>query len=276
MDKLEYDSLHKFLVSLGLIFIALPFVVLYFFFSNDFTLISQKEFEELSLFSRNQLQQYECLMNIAIIVLPIICIVLFIAGIILLIIGIRNWKKVQKNLDAAIEADRIKHELDVSKMKNSEILERTIEEVKEAEPSNDTPVQSVIMRHMDIEDRYFSNALPKRIMRKYSFRRNVKIGRIEYDGIAVSSVDNTDIIFEIKYWKQPRTTQMLRTSIERLYNAGVNYEVLKHRNFRCVLAIITTLDNIGVMQKWVEHISHEESNYDFSKIEIQYVAEENI
>ena len=69
---------------------------------------------------------------------------------------------------------------------------------------------------------------------------------------------------------------MLRTSIERLYNAGVNYEVLKHRNFRCVLAIITTLDNIGVMQKWVEHISHEESNYDFSKIEIQYVAEENI
>ena len=107
----------------------------------------------------------------------------------------------QKNLDAAIEADRIKHELDVSKMKNSEILERTIEEVKEAEPSNDTPVQSVIMRHMDIEDRYFSNALPKRIMRKYSFRRNVKIGRIEYDGIAVSSVDNTDIIFEIKYWE---------------------------------------------------------------------------
>lgn len=30
MDKLEYDSLHKFLVSLGVIFIALPFVVLYF------------------------------------------------------------------------------------------------------------------------------------------------------------------------------------------------------------------------------------------------------
>ena len=41
MDKLEYDSLHKFLVSLGLIFIALPFVVLYFFFSNDFTLIRE-------------------------------------------------------------------------------------------------------------------------------------------------------------------------------------------------------------------------------------------
>lgn len=201
---------------------------------------------------------------------------MFIAGIILLIFGIRNWKKAQKNLDAVIEADRIKHELDVSKMKNSEILERTIKEVKEAEPSNDTPVQSVIMRHMDIEDRYFFNALPKRIMRKYSFRRNVKIGRIEYDGIAVSSVDNTDIIFEIKYWKQPGTTQMLRTSIERLYNAGVNYEVLKHRNFRCVLTIITTLDNIGVMQKWVEHISREESNCDFSKIEIQYVAEENI
>lgn len=57
MDKLEYDSLHKFLVSLGVIFIALPFVVLYFVFSNDVILISQIDFDGLSQYSQNLLQQ---------------------------------------------------------------------------------------------------------------------------------------------------------------------------------------------------------------------------
>ena len=53
-----------------------------------------------------------------IIVLPIACVLLFVAGIILLVTGITNWKKVQKNLDAVIEADRIRHELENEKMKN--------------------------------------------------------------------------------------------------------------------------------------------------------------
>ena len=72
MDKLEYDSLHKFLVSLGVIFIALPFVVLYFVFSNDVILISQIDFDGLSQYSQNLLQQQSFLWKIVIIVLPII------------------------------------------------------------------------------------------------------------------------------------------------------------------------------------------------------------
>ena len=69
MDKLEYDSLHKFLVSLGVIFIALPFVVLYFVFSNDVILISQIDFDGLSQYSQNLLQQQSFLWKIVIIVL---------------------------------------------------------------------------------------------------------------------------------------------------------------------------------------------------------------
>ena len=134
MEKLEFDSLHKFLVSLGLIFIALPFLLLIYLFNSDITLISQEEFDALSSYSQNQIQNKEYLINITLKIFPILFFLMLIVGIILLIIGIRNWKKVQKNLDGLVEADRIKHELDAAQMKQSEVLEKTVEEVKEAEP----------------------------------------------------------------------------------------------------------------------------------------------
>ena len=279
MDKLEYDSLHKFLVSLGVIFIALPFVVLYFIFSNDVTLISQIDFDGLSLYSQNLLQQQSYLWRIAIIVLPVICIVLFVVGSILLIIGISNWRKVQNNLDAVIAADRIQRELDTERMKNSEIVEKATEEVKEYETQTNMPEHSAIIKHLDIEERYFTktiNEWPAWKRRRYSFWRNIKIGNYEYDVVAVSSIDNIDVIFEIKYWRQPRTTQMLRKSLERLYNAGVNYEKLKCRNFTCVLAIVAPEASISSMRRWVESLSHEGAEYDISKIKIEYIAEETI
>ena len=279
MDKLEYDSLHKFLVSLGVIFIALPFVVLYFIFSNDVTLISQVDFDGLSLYSQNLLQQQSFLWKIVTIILPIVCILLFVVGVILLAIGITNWRKVQKNLDAVIEADRIRHELDNEKMKNSEIFEKATEEVRENELQANTSEHSAIIKHLDIEDRYFAkviNEWPVWKRRRYSFWRNIKIGKYEYDGVAISNMDNIDLIYEIKYWKQPRTIQMLRTSIERLYKAGVNYETLKHRNFTCILAIVAPEASISSMKRWVESLSHEGAEYDISKIQIQYVAEETI
>lgn len=279
MDKLEYDSLHKFLVSLGVIFIALPFVVLYFIFSNDVALISQVDFDGLSLYSQNLLHQQGWLLKITIIVLPIVCVVLFLVGVILLVVGIVNWRKVQKNLDAVIEADRIRHEYDTAKMKNSEILERAAEEVKESEPAINVSDNSVIIQQMDIEDRYFAKVWgewPTWKRRRYSLWRNIKIGKYEYDGLAVSTTDNIDLIYEIKFWRQPRTIQMLRVTLERLYRAGANYETIKHRNFTCVLAIVTPQETIPSIRRWVESLSHEGTEYDISKIEIQYIAAESI
>ncbi len=276
MDKLEYDSLHKFQVSLGLIFIALPFVILLYLFNGEITLISQSEFEALSEYSQNQLHQHDSIINTFLIIFPIVCIASFIVGGILLYIGIKNWKKVQSDIDGVIAADRLKHELDAEQMKQSEVLKRTIEEVKESNPNETVPEQSAIMRHMDIEELYFSNSIPNHIKRRYFFKRNLKIGKFEYDGIAISTKDNIDLIYEIKFWRQPRTAQMLRSSLEHLYKAGVNYEIVKQRNFRCILVIVTSKEKVEAVQRWVEGISHEEVVYDFSKFEIQYITEDEL
>ena len=58
MEKLEYDSLHKFLVSLGIFFIVLPFLILLYNLTVDIPLVSQEEFDVLSSYSQNQLNEY--------------------------------------------------------------------------------------------------------------------------------------------------------------------------------------------------------------------------
>lgn len=275
MEKLEFDSLHKFLVSLGLILLVLPFALLYLFLNNDVLLISQEEFNALSTYSLNQLQQQERITTFFLFALPIGFVLSFTIGIILLIIGIKNWRKVQQNLDAVVAADRIKHELDAAQLKNSEILERTIHEVQESDSTETSPTQSKIMKYMDIEDLYFTNCLPLEMKKRYYFRRNIRIGGMTYDGIAISTTDNIDLIYEIKYWKRSQPVQLIYRALTQLYNAGLNYETTKHRNFKCILVIVTSGDNLDSMQKRVDGL-REKSLHEFSTVEIKCIAEESL
>lgn len=275
MDKLEFDSLHKFLVSLGLIFITLPFLLVIYLFNSETLLISQEDFDSLSSYSQNQIHDKEHLINIVLKIFPFLFFLMLVIGIILLIIGIKNWKKVQKDLDGLVEADRIKHELDAAQMKQSEVLEKTVEEVKEAASITVSPEKSALKTYLDAEDHFFKNGIPSHIKRRYFIKRNIKIGKIEYDGIAISTFDNIDLIYEIKVWKQPHSLSILKTTLERLYNAGINYETYQHRNFKCILVIATTRENLDKMRQWTERLAHDNTTYKFSNIEIQYYIDES-
>lgn len=48
LDKLQYDSLYKFLVSLGVVLIALPITALIFLENGTMHIISKLEYENLS------------------------------------------------------------------------------------------------------------------------------------------------------------------------------------------------------------------------------------
>ena len=70
---------------------------------------------------------------------------------------------------------------------------------------------------------------------------------------------------------------LLGSDVAHLQLAEVwEYETLKHRNFTCVFAIIAPEAILPSMKRWVESLSHEGAEYDISKIQIQYVAEESI
>ena len=77
MDKLQYDSFYKFLVSLGLILLALPFAALIFLFYVDPILISQVEYDALSEFSLQMIENRNELVSMAISVFPVVSAVAF-------------------------------------------------------------------------------------------------------------------------------------------------------------------------------------------------------
>ena len=289
MNKPEYGSLHKFLVSLGLILLALPLVLLYFFTRTDFLLLTRAEYAKLSDFSLHQLQQYNALMSQLETLFPALCIVSLAGGIALLYKGIIGWAPVQRDLDDIIKADLNSRELDNKRMSSSEVLEKAEREAEEAEEVNapaqenalppppqpeappsepepkaaDTakaappepavpskrdasskPVASArstaaaARKYLEIEGRYFAFLRRSGALDYYRLERNIRLDRFSYDAIAVSERDNIDIIYEVKYWRRMSSLASVQSVLQHLESAGVNYERLRRRNFRCVLVIV--------------------------------------
>jgi hypothetical protein len=56
MDKLQYDSFYKFLVSLGMLLITLPVLAFLYVLNMDCKIISQSDYDNLSQISIQRIQ----------------------------------------------------------------------------------------------------------------------------------------------------------------------------------------------------------------------------
>lgn len=281
MSNLEYDNLYKFLVSLGIVLIVLPVAVLVFLFNSELILISQVDFDALSAFSLQMVQQREQLASYFVVVFPWVAAALILLGIVLLIFGICKWVGVQKNLDKKLDAETTLQSLAVLEMNNKEVTEKIEAETKEDTPTESTnvenaPVDSHLSRmkkYIEIEEMCF-NYFTKMYGRRYSFKRNIGIGKHKYDFIGVSQRDNIDLIVEIKYWSTAAgIARRLYDFLDNFYDAGINYETIAHRNFRCIAVLVTTKDQLPRLEANIETYrqAHRENA---SKIEIKCFAEE--
>lgn len=284
MDKLQYDNLYKFLVSLGIVLIVLPIAALVFLFNADPILISQVDYDLLSEFSLQMVANRNEMISFFISVFPWFSAVLIVIGIGVLIIGVIKWSELQENLDkksfadtrAALEA------LNALTMSNAEVIAKADEEAKEAavieSPASSGPPDEkahlgALNKYIEIEDSCF-NYFFKRYAKKYSFERNIRIGRYCYDFIGVSKFDKIDLLFEIKYMKNTvKNIRRIYEVFERAYNSGTNYETIAHRNFKCVVVIVTNREELPRMKTIVDTY-HTEYNKDADKIEIKCMAED--
>lgn len=104
MDKLQYDNLYKFLVSLGIVLIVLPVAALVFLFNIEPILISQADYDLLSDFSLQMIATRNKLTSYFISIFPWVAGILICIGIVVLLIGIFKWVGLQKNLDKKLDA----------------------------------------------------------------------------------------------------------------------------------------------------------------------------
>ena len=105
MDKLQYDNLYKFLVSLGIVLIVLPVAALVFLFNMEPILISQADYDLLSEFSLQMIANRNELTSYFISIFPWFAGSLICVGVGVLLIGICNWVGLQKNLDKKLDAE---------------------------------------------------------------------------------------------------------------------------------------------------------------------------
>ena len=289
MDKLQYDSLYKFLVSLGVVLIALPVAAIIFLANGTMLIISQAEYESLSQYSIRNLEQRDYIISLIIKILPVLFVILCIAGTILVIFGLKNWYKIQKILDIQVAAETKIKELEASKMSDGEMIREKIREVEEASNNdNDFSIDVTqsespystqhqrLLKYAEIEDNFFEYGIPAPVKRRYTHKRNLRIGRFSYDAVAVSLKNNIDLIYEVKYWDKKPSNTLLRQTLEHLHLAGINYETEEHRNYHCILAIVSPKQISEDLMEQIETFIEKSPGLNYSDIDIKYITEESI
>ncbi len=132
MNKLQYDSFYKFIVSIGIILIGAPIVGMHFFFNGNYdVIISEKEYSELSSISLQLLEEKEKLISHIFPQLPAILLTSIVIGILCIIWGGLKWYKIQKTLDENIELDVKWKRFQFQKLSPEEIAEKAISENNE-------------------------------------------------------------------------------------------------------------------------------------------------
>ncbi len=282
MDKLQYDSFYKFLVSLGIILITLPIVALVFVVNCEPILISQSEFDVLSEFSQNSVQQKESVLSLIVTWLPICAQILIPIGVGCLLYGGIRWHLIQLQLDDQVKSDTIMKKINAQNMNASQIVTKAAGEVTDAESNEEAenpPQQKFamagdkIIKYMQIEDLCYAWA-ERKYSRKYHLKKHVRIGNWDYDFVAVSKKNDSDLLFEVKYWKQLPPTQITSSLLYKMFTAEKNYETETHRNIQSIIIIVTPKQNLEKMQERLAK-RIEIRNMDCSA-EIQYLAEEEL
>lgn len=284
MDKLQYDNLYKFLVSLGIVLIVLPVAALVFLLNMEPILMSQADYDLLSEFSLQMIANRNELTSYFISIFPWLASSLICIGVGVLLVGIFKWVGLQKNLDKKLDAEAAMQTLNLLKMSSAEVTAKIEEEVKET-AAIETPTppispavndhSSVMNKYIEIEELCF-NYFTKRYAKKYSFERNIRMGKYCYDFIGVSKLDNIDLIFEIKYMKiATGNSRRIYDVFEHVYDSGINYETIAHRNFRCVVVIVTPKEELPRLENIVETYCKAHSE-NANRIEIKCMAEESL
>lgn len=288
MNKLEYDNLYKFLVSLGIILIALPLAAMIYFYNINPILISQTDYELLSEYSLQMITNRNQLLSTFIKAFPWFAAISILIGVILIICGIYKWFFIQKKLDKKLDSEttiKALDELQASVEEISEKVKKETEEIDDLEDNNEMqhnnleqdkhPRIKALEKYYEIEDLCF-NYFAKKYIKNFDFKRNIRIGNTYYDFIGVSLNDEPDLVFEVKYCRQAAgMSPRLYQTFGKIYDMGLKYQTVAHRDFKCIVVIITPKEHLARMENIVETYckAHKEIA---SQIQIKCMAEESL
>ena len=299
MNKLAYDSLHKFLVSIGTLLVITPFVAVYFIIQGDVQLISVEEYQALSDYSKHVIDSKEYLLRISKYAFIPFFVVIIALGITLFVWGIKGWKKNQIELDeqTRLSNDEVRKKLqDYDKedkdLKRLEIEQESnsgdeIQDVKhscaskkhksgksvyvcmseqvpafsEEKSCSNLSNEISYSNYEKVENAFFQYGIHKIIdSDRYIIEREKKIGGCYIDGIAISKNDYSDIIYEIKWWPNSFNINFLRLACQNLRISKNAYKKETGRNCEAQLVAITREDKAMSLEKKIKEALRDKLN----------------
>ena len=266
MTKIEYDNFPKFLVSLGTVLIALPFVVLLFFIQeNAILLVPEESLSTLTDTARETIHAKQRLSSNIATGISLLAILCFFSGGALLFFGCIKWNKQQKKID---EVQRINCEKAIcewerlNQTEKQEEVEREIDEkgypltvlsneeirVKQDHIRKEKAEiqKQIIRRNSEVED-IITKALKRTLGKEYIvFNDSGKGGKNRnYNIVAESVIDDQDYLFEIKYLSSLYSwnTNVWKTLPSKIRMLVEGYEQNTNRKIKPVLLLILADDN---------------------------------
>ena len=259
MEKLKYDSLYKFIVSIGIVIMILPFGFIFGILNkNDTVLVSQNEINQLTNTAKEIIyleQDYKYLILSKPILFSTITMILFLIGSVIVIYGIIQWKdKVQKYEDKSRELSNKLLEKQIKSLTLEEKEEKIKEDIEEekieikAKNSNVMIHKQRIDKYMDIQETVYRSI--RKQFNNYKIFEEVKLENQIYDCIALDNSEYAlhDYIFEIKYFSSIKS---IKGKIKSLESKMLEKEILYYENIkryaRTVLIIV--VDNFDDKDK---------------------------
>ena len=281
MDKLQYDSLYKFFISLGIVMIALPLAVGAYLITSDPILISQAEYDALSQYSKQVLVYKEMVTSMLQNIYPWLAPVFILLGVALICHGIIKWRPVQNNIDKKLNSEATIQELQLMEMTSKEIDNKVKSEIQEDISADTTAAngsitdikESQIIKYKEIEEKCYGYLISK-YSKEYAFKRNVQIGQHCYDVIGVSQRNNSDMIVEVKYWKSTVDSRRIYDLLHRVTNARINYETITQRNSHLLVLVVTSKEALPKIERMIELRLQRIDTKIFDRVVVKCIAED--
>ena len=267
MEKLQYDSFYKFLVSLGLVLIITPFIGVYYLlnYSNE-NLLTVNKYTELSQKSLGIIEKKENILNLFLTLAPYIFIFTTILGIFLLIYGIIKWKNLQKEIDEQTTIKTKVERTQLEKLTANEVLQK-IESEEEINTKDKKQIYNRIQDAIMAEGfcfEYLSNQLSK----DYIVEQNVRIDNSIFDMVALSKKNKNDLIYEIKYYREEPDLHKYKYILDRLEKLKEVYEKSMNKTCKATLLIIIPSSSYERITRYLKNYQNQVLN---SNIKIEYL-----
>ena len=233
------------MVSAGVVLVAAPLVGLYYLLCNgNQILITQTEYESLSATSMQFVRQRDQTILHVLKALPWLLGGLILIGLVCLIYGGIKWHNIQKEIDEQTKLKTKEQRFNIDKLSASEIAEKVIDEVADEHVEQVTTPAEVsfekahVVKAIEIENLCYTY-IRKQHSRNCVVQQNVKLDSYGCDILAITKKNETDYLFEIKYWIRYPSISLFHRVARRMEEMKTIYESKTQRNCKCILMIVT-------------------------------------